>query len=121
MSDDDKYKKRACHKGSMRYLSHENTFKSCYEVIMYVGKRRVRFMFYGEKLLNFFDKTKPQDRITLWFMSKSKEYNGRWYTDLEIKYAENPKLKRLQNNSEESNDIFDDFGFNTDKKWEDRN
>jgi hypothetical protein len=114
-------KKRACHKGSMRYLSHEKTFKSIYEVIMYVGKRKVRFMFCGEKLLNFFNKTKPQDRITLWFMSNSRKYNGKMvYTDLEIKFAENPKLKRLQNNSEETNNIFDEFGFKTEKKWEDR-
>jgi len=78
--------------------------------------KKVCFMAWGDKIDQF--ELKQGERVTVSVDLESREYNGRWYTDVKAwkvsrddAYVGNQSLVQNQNNyssSDESNSTFDD-------------
>ena len=87
-----KYQKRAWHKMSAKIYSVKDVGYNNVEIIVYKGKRKIRFKCFTEVKHDAL-KLPPNEKINLWFKIESKEYNDKWYNDLWLMHFENPKVK----------------------------
>jgi hypothetical protein len=97
-----KYAKRNWSKDNLRLLSVENDsyntkdgVRNFHRVIMYVSKRKVAFNCYNPDVVEVLSKTNPQEKVKVWFVCESRKHNGRWYSDLTLKWVEVPRIEEM--------------------------
>jgi hypothetical protein len=110
-----KYAKRKWHKGNMYFFSAEEGVysqgKTYYKVYLYINERKLYLECYNPSVINEVKKLKPQEKVKFWFVAESKEYKGKWYTNLKLKYIESTRLLELhKSKSEVLNGHAFDFG-----------
>ena len=70
--------------------------KFFYLVLMYGNDRKVAFNCYNHKLIEALSGFNKDEKLKVWFYIESKEYNGKWYTNAVLKWAETPRLITVQ-------------------------
>lgn len=100
-----KYMKRNWCKDSLKLHSTKTIFygndKSFLQVIMYAKERKIAFNCYHPELKELFGKALANEKVKVWFIAESNEYNQKWYTKLVLKWAEIPRLEEAKKIAEQ--------------------
>ena len=84
-------------------------------VIMYGTNRTVAFNCYNPEVVELISNTKNNEKLKVWFTIESREHNGKWYTNVVLKWAEKAQIKTPYFPKKESNtELFSDIHPNND-------
>tara|TARA_R110002020_G_scaffold44348_11_gene128039 strand:- start:142 stop:477 length:336 start_codon:yes stop_codon:yes gene_type:complete len=103
MTDSIKYQKRSCYKGKLNFMSLNRHYKDTYEVLFHIGGRQCRFITYKADVVAYINRCLPDEKITIWFIVKSNQYKGKYYTDCIIQFVESLRLKEIDYQKEINN------------------
>lgn len=102
-----KYAKRNWYKGSL-YFRETNKIeysvdRSYNEVIFYMSDRTIVTQCYNPNVIEVVKKINPKEKVRVWFSAESKNYYGKWYTNLILKHVEVPRLEEIEKQKEKFN------------------
>jgi hypothetical protein len=95
-----KYVLRNYSKDNLRLLSYTlfeySQGKTGYNVLMFLQERQVMFNCFSSEVMNIIKNTNPQEKIKVWFIVNSKKVNNKYYNNISLRWAENPRLIEIE-------------------------
>ncbi len=109
-NDQLKYQKKAWGKLTATVVSCANTgYNGAWEVLVSKGKSQIMMTCFNEGLYGGLKAIRPSKTFDFWYSLKSKNHNGKWYTNAYLMHFE-PKKKRSKpekkSEGKTDNDIF---------------